>query len=701
MRKLQKTIGLALFALLALNMATTFLASCSPDPSTIYVDPASFSYDASTTSIGTLFNVTVKVNNIVDMKAWQVKMWFNDSIINVTRWYEPKSDPTYVFYGLTTLPVPAPPKPAYGSGGWLGAGASLFPSPPVGEGFTGNGLLCILTFNITALPPLGRTYSCALNITNYPDTFWIKAGQSVKSTFDQFQNGHYEIASAPAPYVATIDAYCNTEAKGVSVNIVKDGMPTGYTTPHSFTGLLGNHNFTVSASDPGGHMFVNWSTGEISTTVTLDSGGTFTAYYEAGPTPVGTKLYVDPPEIIDPTMLPSSTFDINVTVDDVASMLSCEFNLTYNANVIQWIGIRTFKIFGQTPTAHVMIDDQAGFIWVKLQYGNAFSTSSPTALVRISFHVEALGVSVLDLHDTTLLDANGEPIDHETVDGFFMSLIRDVAIVNVIPSRTWAYPGWPVNVTITAKNLGNISETFDVKAYYDTTLIGTAPIVDLAPNAERNVTIAWNTTGVDGGLYTMKGEATTVPYEYNVTNNVYSDGTVQILTVIRDVAVIGVLPERTWVYQGWTAKINVTVANLGEVAESFDVAVHYDSNTIQIFHVTSLGPSTQLVLECAWNTTSVTPCHNYTIRGEATTVPYEYNVTNNVYVDGAIKVRILGDANGDGTVDMADVSLVIEAFLTYPGHPLYNPDVDFDQSNSVDMVDISIVIENFNKTCTP
>jgi len=50
---------------------------------------------------------------------------------------------------------------------------------------------------------------------------------------------------------------------------------------------------------------------------------------------------------------------------------------------------------------------------------------------------------------------------------------------------------------------------------------------------------------------------------------------------------------------------------------------------------------------------------------------------------------------------MADVSLVIEAFLTYPGHPLYNPDVDFDQSNSVDMVDISIVIENFNKTCTP
>jgi hypothetical protein len=700
MKKTQKIIGLTLFAILTLSIIPTFLASCSPDPATIYVDPANSSYDASTTPIGTLFNVTVKVNNVVDMKTWQVKMWFNDTIINVTRWYEPKTDPAYVFYGQSTLPVPAPPKPAYGRG-WLGVGASLFPAPSVGGGFTGNGKLCILTFNITALPPPGQTYSCALNVTNFPDTFWIKAGESAKSPFDQYQNGNYEIASAAAPYDAIIDAYCYTEATGVSVSIAKDGMPTGYTTPHTFIGLTGTHSFTVSASDPSGHMFVNWSTGETGTTLNVGSGGTFTAHYEAGPPPVGTRLYVDPPEIIDPTMVPSSTFDINVTVADVASMLSCEFNLTYNANVIQWIGIRTFKIFGQTPTAHVMIDDHAGFIWVKLEYASAFSTSSPVALVRISFHVEALGASVLDLHDTELLDPVGNPIEHETIDGFFMSLIRDVAIINVIPSRPWVYASWPVNITVTAKNLGNISETFDVKAYYDSTLIGTAPVVDLAPNAERNVTITWDTTGVDAGVYTIKGEATTVPYEYNVTNNVYVDGTVQILTIIRDVAVIGVLPERTWVYQGWITKINVTVVNLGQVIESFNVTVYYDSNEIETFQVVNLDPSTQLVLECDWNTTLVTPCHNYTISAEATTVPYEYDLTDNLYIDGKVKVRILGDVNGDGTVDMADVSLVVDAFMTYPGHPLWNPDADFNRDDSVDMVDISIVVENFNKICTP
>jgi hypothetical protein len=122
---------------------------------------------------------------------------------------------------------------------------------------------------------------------------------------------------------------------------------------------------------------------------------------------------------------------------------------------------------------------------------------------------------------------------------------------------------------------------------------------------------------------------------------------------------------------------------------------------IQTFHVVNLDPSTELVLECDWNTTLVTPCHNYTISAEATTVPHEYDVTNNLYVDGKVKVRILGDVNGDGVVDMADVSLVIDAFMSYPGHPLWNPDADFNRDDSVDMVDISVVVENFNKICPP
>ena len=203
--KPDRSLGLLSMTLLVLSIlsittagqATPVHASASTD---IYLEPSNYVFDASTAHVGKLFNVTVRVKGIDDMKTWQIKMWFNDTIINATRWFEPKDNTTYVFYGKGTLPVPAPPKPTYGRGGWVGMGSALFPAPAVGEGFTGEGTLCKIEFNITATPPQGQTYSCALNVTNYPDTFWIKTGQSNKMTYDIYENGHYEIQGPAAPH---------------------------------------------------------------------------------------------------------------------------------------------------------------------------------------------------------------------------------------------------------------------------------------------------------------------------------------------------------------------------------------------------------------------------------------------------------------------------------------------------------------------
>jgi len=87
----------------------------------------------------------------------------------------------------------------------------------------------------------------------------------------------------PAAYSVTINAYCYTEAADVSVSIRMDGVPTGFNTPHTFTGLTGPHTFTVPNNDPSGHPFKQWSTGQTSTTVTVSSPGIYTAYYEIPP----------------------------------------------------------------------------------------------------------------------------------------------------------------------------------------------------------------------------------------------------------------------------------------------------------------------------------------------------------------------------------------------------------------------------------
>ena len=62
------------------------------------------------------------------------------------------------------------------------------------------------------------------------------------------------------------------------------------------------------------------------------------------------------------------------------------------------------------------------------------------------------------------------------------------------------------------------------------------------------------------------------------------------------------------------------------------------------------------------------------------------------------EVILLGDLNGDGIVDIRDISTVGRAFGSYPGHPNWNPIADLNGDNIVDIRDISTVGRNFGKT---
>jgi len=53
------------------------------------------------------------------------------------------------------------------------------------------------------------------------------------------------------------------------------------------------------------------------------------------------------------------------------------------------------------------------------------------------------------------------------------------------------------------------------------------------------------------------------------------------------------------------------------------------------------------------------------------------------------------DVNYDGSVDMADISIMIDWFMTSP--PNWDPNCDVNNDNTIDMADISIAIDNFMK----
>jgi uncharacterized repeat protein (TIGR02543 family) len=96
---------------------------------------------------------------------------------------------------------------------------------------------------------------------------------------------------------------------------------------------------------------------------------------------------------------------------------------------------------------------------------------------------------------------------------------HDVAVTNVVPYKTVVGQGYSVNVSVTAANPGNYTETFNVTAYANTEVIGTLQITNLTAGGQMNLTFVWNTAGLKYGNYTLSAYAWPVPNETNTANN--------------------------------------------------------------------------------------------------------------------------------------------------------------------------------------
>ena len=229
-------------------------------------------------------------------------------------------------------------------------------------------------------------------------------------------------------------------------------------------------------------------------------------------------------------------------------------------------------------------------------------------------------------------------------------------------------------------------------------LIGEQKIY-LLPGSNTTLTFAWNTTGMLLGNYTIKAVASSVPGEIDVEDNTFVDGVVEVLWQ-HDIAVIKVSPSRTWVYEGHTVDFNVTVRNEGDFTENVTIILYYNitaGDVIDIGTIENLHPQENKTVTLIWDTSGVTPCRNYTITAIAT-IPMESDATDNALESPLkVKVRILGDINGDGKVDIKDIAAVAVAFGSYPGLPRWNHSADLSQDGKIDIRDIALAARNFGK----
>lgn len=73
-----------------------------------------------------------------------------------------------------------------------------------------------------------------------------------------------------------------------------------------------------------------------------------------------------------------------------------------------------------------------------------------------------------------------------------------------------------------------------------------------------------------------------------------------------------------------------------------------------------------------------------------------YAVTRSRYPEPA---PCYGDANGDGVVDSLDLGLLLAAFGTCEGHPLFDPALDLEPNGCIDIADLVVLLESYGETC--
>jgi hypothetical protein len=192
----------------------------------IYIDPSDSIFYSNMTKVGDRFNVTIRVENVTNLGGAQVYLEFDDSIINVTRWFEPKLDPAYVFYGRGTSALPTPPNDvSYGhlgpNKGKVLVSVSLFPPDP--PYFSGSGKVCIFELKITAAPPVGGQLTSALHI-NPTDTFLLD-GNGLEIPYATKEDGSYTYIYGSGPPqgvhdVAVLDATVSKTVLGEGYSVV-------------------------------------------------------------------------------------------------------------------------------------------------------------------------------------------------------------------------------------------------------------------------------------------------------------------------------------------------------------------------------------------------------------------------------------------------------------------------------------------------
>jgi hypothetical protein len=342
------------------------------------------------------------------------------------------------------------------------------------------------------------------------------------------------------------------------------------------------------------------------------------------------------------------TFHVDMTVADVSDLYGWQLVLYYDPSLLNATVVAEGPFLSNLSSTYFLssLDDAFNSTYGRITaacslIGNISGAIGTGVLATVTFKTKSLGNGLLRLFQTKLGDSRGGMIPHVAVDGAVevVRQVYDVAVTNVTSSLNEIAEGRSLGVSVTVANLGNRSEDFNVNVLANTSIVASEPVAGLAVGANRTLSLVWNTTGaITNSSYQIKAEATSVPDETDLVNNVRADGFVRITQRNHDVSVDHVVPKQTRAFVGQGVNVSVVVGNNGAYYETFDVTLFYDDATVAVKRVTDLPYGEEQTLNFVWDTAGVGSNRSYVMRATASQVSGETDTLNNTMTDGTVTV---------------------------------------------------------------
>jgi hypothetical protein len=196
------------------------------------------------------------------------------------------------------------------------------------------------------------------------------------------------------------------------------------------------------------------------------------------PTPT-TRLYVNPSSVDKKPADVGTTFDVDVTIENVADLFGFDFNLTWDRNIITLVGVNYESMLDTIWGAGnwFMVKNQSAlesYKLVALSTSSGFNTSGAQTLARLTFLVENTygrdAQTTIHFEVAKLSDSSGHPITASITDGTYR--------MNGVKPTLWMKPTdmvcrkYPENFTNTINVTDVYGATdFRFELHYNATLL--------------------------------------------------------------------------------------------------------------------------------------------------------------------------------------------------------------------------------------